>query len=303
MTAADDVIIVGEGYAGLSCAAECVKLGLKVMSVEAGLFGGLIVNVNELEQFAEAGGLSGMDQAATLAAGNRRAGVKRIAAEVRAVVPISGGFEVMTNSGKFRSRFVVIASGARLTNLGVPGELEFHGRGVSHCADCDAPMFSNTEVIVAGAGNWALKDALLLARESSKVHVVYKGSGLTASAEFVDRVRAKPKIHLHPGLEILEVLGNARGMSGVRFIDLNGNMGEISGRALFVLEGLMANSAIAPEPVARDSDGFLKVDGILETSVSGVWAIGQVRCGFEGWLKDAVADAQLVAESVKARCG
>lgn len=300
MTSRHDLIIVGEGFAGLTCAAECVQLGLDVATFEAEFFGGLVLNVNELEQFEEAEGMSGMDRAAMLAAGNRKAGVKSTAVEVTAVVPVDGGFEVLTASGRHRSRFVVIASGARLKNLGVPGESEFQGRGVSHCADCDAPMFANTEVIVAGAGDWALKDALLLAQECAKVQVVYEGLDLTATGEFVDRVMAEPKIRLHPGLKIQQVVGNAQGMTAVRMIDAQGNTSEMAGQGLFALAGLMANSAIAPDQVARDSKGFLKVDEGLETAVAGLWAIGQVRCGFGGWLKDAVADARRAAERVKA---
>lgn len=302
MPVVDDLIIVGEGFAGLSCAAECARSGLKVTTIEAELLGGLVINVNELEQFQEAGGRSGMEQAATLAAANRKAGVKSVAAEVRTVVPVDGGFEVNTNTGKYNSRFVVIASGARLKSLGVPGELEFQGRGVSHCADCDAPMFSNAEVVVAGAGDWALKDALLLARESSTVHLVYKGSGLTACGELVDRVRAESKMQLHPGLEILEILGDAQGMTAVQVVDAEGIKSEIAAKGIFVLTGLLANSSMAPESVARDGKGFLKVDNGLETTVPGLWAIGQVRSGFGGWLNDAVADARLVAECLKARC-
>lgn len=303
MTPTYDLIVVGEGFAGLTCASEAAKLGLKVATFEAEFFGGLVVNVNELEHFDEAGGLSGMDHAGMLAAGNKKAGVKSTTDAVEAVRAVDGGFEVETGSGKQTARFVVIASGARLKKLGVPGEEEFEGRGVSHCADCDAPMFTDAEVIVAGDGDWALQDALLLARDCSAVHVVHPGPAPTACDEYVKRAKAEPKIHLHPNATVEEVLGNDRGMTGVRVRANDGAETEINAAGLFAVVGLEANSALAPAEVQRDADSYLLVNDELETAVPGLWAIGQVRSGFGGWLTNAVADARRVAKLVKARAG
>jgi len=301
MTTTYDLIVVGEGFAGLACAAEASRLGLKVASFEAGFFGGLVVNVNELEAFDEAEGLSGMDYAGTLANANRKAGVKSSNAEVSAIRAQDGGFEVVTDSATHTARFVVIASGARLKKLGVAGEAEFEGRGVSHCADCDAPMFIDQEVVVAGAGDWALQDALLLARDCSAVHLVHEEAEPTACALYLQRARAQPRIHFHARQRIEAVLGNHGGMTGVRLRDAQGTERELAAMGLFALVGLEPNSAIAPEPVQRDASGHLVVDEDLETGVPGLWAIGQVRAGFAGWLNDAVADARHAAQRIQAR--
>lgn len=298
-----DLIVVGEGVAGLTCAAEAAKLGLKVATFEAEFFGGLVVNVNELQNFDEAGGLSGMDHAGMLAMGNRKAGVKSTTAAVSAIRAVDGGFEVDTDAGRHGARFVVIASGARLKKLGVPGEEEFEGRGVSHCADCDAPMFTGADVVVAGGGDWALQDAMVLSQECSTVHVVHEGSELTACAGYIDRVKSDPKIRLHSDRAIDAVLGNDSGMTGVRLRDAQGGTSELAASGLFAVIGLEPNSGVAPVGVARDERGCLVTGKDLETAVAGLWAIGQVRSGFGGWLKDAVADARLAAGHVKARAG
>lgn len=303
MTTTHDLVVVGEGIAGLTCAGEAARLGIKVATFEAEFFGGLVVNVNELHRFDEAGGLSGMDHAATLARSNAKGGVKSINCAVNKIRVIDGGFAVDTDAGTVTSRFVVLASGARLKKLGVPGEEEYQGRGVSHCADCDAPMFTNAEVVVAGGGDWALQDAMVLAAECSVVHVVHEGAKLTACSDYVDMVRAEPKIRVLSERCIEAVLGNDGGMTGVRLRDRQGNASELAAAGLFAVVGMEPNSRVAPTEVARDPSGFLMVNGQLETAVPGLWAIGQVRAGFGGWLADAVADARHAAQQVKAGMG
>ncbi len=301
MSAAYDLIVVGEGIAGLTCAHEATQLGLKVATFEAEFFGGLVVNVNKLEHFDEASGVSGMDYAGSLASRNKKAGVKSVPSLVTAIRPVGDGFEVQAGASAHTARCVVLASGARLKKLSVPGETEFDGRGVSHCADCDGPMFTDVEVIVAGGGNWALQDALLLADECSAVHVVFEEEELSACADYIQRVKSEPKIHLHPGRTIEEVIGNDMGMTAVRTVDARGGKSEIKAAGLFALVGLEPNSALAPAEVGRDESGYLIVNQQLETDVPGVLAIGQVRAGFSGWLKDAAAEGRRAAEIVKAK--
>jgi thioredoxin reductase (NADPH) len=298
-----DLIVVGEGVAGLTCASEAAKLGLSVATYEGEFFGGLVVNVTELESFQEADGLSGLDHAAILARANAKAGVKSTQAAVNAVRPVAGGFEVASDDGIETARAVVLASGARLKKLGVPGEAEFEGRGVSHCADCDGPMFAGAEVVVAGGNDWAFQDALLLARECPAVHLVHEGAQATACPEYVKRVQTEARIRAWPETMVEEVLGSATGMTGVRLRHANGSAHELPCAGLFVMVGLEPNSAMAPEGARRDASGFLQVRADLETDVPGIWAIGQVRSGFGGWLRHATEESRHAAQMVKARLG
>jgi thioredoxin reductase (NADPH) len=313
-----DLIVVGQGMAGLTCAGDAARLGLRVAHFESEFCGGLVANVVELERFDEADGLSGMDHAMTLARDNMKVGVANRAARVHAVRVVhavsgaEGGFEVDADDGTHRARAVVLATGARLAELSVPGEKEYEGRGVSHCADCDGPLFAGAEVVVVGAGDWALQEALLLARDCAAVHVVHAESRPSAGAEALARARAEPKIRWHTGLRVAAIAGNAQGMTGVRLVGAAdathaagaaGPAGELAAAGLFPLAGLVPNGEIAPEAVQRDDSGHLQVGDTCETAVPSLWAIGQVRAGFGGWLSDAVADGRQVAQAIKNRLG
>ncbi|MDQ6685487.1 MAG: NAD(P)/FAD-dependent oxidoreductase [Pseudomonadota bacterium] len=298
-----DLIVIGQGVAGLTCAAEAAGLGLRVANFEGEFAGGLVANVNELQRFDEAEGASGMDYSLLLLKSNIKAGVTHLPAQASSIRAIEGGFAVESDEGALTARAVVLATGARLQKLGVPGEDEYEGRGVSHCADCDGPLFAGQVVVVAGGGDWALQDALLLARESAHVHIVFDAAEPSACAESRARAQAEPTIELHPGCTIERVLGDANGMTGVRLRSGDGTTVELASAGLFALPGLEANSAIAPAAARRDAGGALCVDDVCETDVPGLWAIGQVRAGFAGWLSDAVADARAVARAIKNRLG
>lgn len=291
-----DVIVIGEGVSGLACAGHARRAGLSVATFESNLFGGLVLNVNELDGYP--GSESGTLLASELMQASSDAGVASIQEEVTAVSSAGGGFEIAAG-GVYGARQVVIASGARLKKLGVPGEREFEGRGVSSCADCDAPMFQNEEVVVVGGGDSALQEALVLAKFCSRVHIVHRGDRLRAQKHLAERAGADPKISFMWKTTVEAVLG-AKMVEKVR-VRRNGTTEEIAAAGVFAYVGLEPNAACAPSGSRRDGDGRLVTNDALETSTPGVWAIGAVRAGYSGLLRDAVIEAQRVAEAVRDR--
>lgn len=294
-----DLIVVGEGVAGLTCAGHAARAGLKVATFESTLFGGLVLNVNELDGYP--GQESGTNLASELMTASAEAGVTSIQEEVSAIRPAGAAFEVVTGSGdKYGARQVVIASGARLKKLGVPGEDEFEGRGVSHCADCDAPMYMSEEAIVVGGGDSAMQEALVLAKFCSKVRVVHRGDRLRAQKHLAEQAGANPKISILWRTTVDAILGGKM-VEKVRVRDAGGKTEEIPCAGVFAYIGLEPNAAFAPSGISRDTGGQLVTDDALETAMKGIWAIGAVRAGYSGLLKDAAAEGERAAQAVRER--
>jgi len=291
-----DLIVIGEGVSGLACAGHARRAGLSVATFESTLFGGLVLNVNELDGYP--GAESGTNLASELMQANSDAGVASIQEEVAAVRPAGGAFEVAAD-GVYSARQVVIATGARLKKLGVPGEDEYEGRGVSRCADCDAPMFQNEDVIVVGGGDSALQEALVLAKFCRKVHIVHRGSRFRARQHFVERADTNPRISVMWNTTVEAILG-AKMVEKVR-VRRDGNTEEIASAGVFAYVGLEPNAACAPSGVGRDGRGHLVTNSAFETSMAGVWAIGAVRAGYSGLLRDAAAEARKAAEGIVKR--
>jgi thioredoxin reductase (NADPH) len=293
-----DLIVIGEGISGLTCAGHAVRAGLKVATLEANLFGGLVLNVNELHGYP--GAESGTDLASGLMQANAEAGVTSIQEPVTAIRSSGQEFEVAAG-GTYGARQVVIASGARLRKLGVPGEKEFEGRGVSSCADCDAPMFQNEDVAVVGGGDSALQEALVLAKFCRKVHIVHRGSRFRAQKHFTDHAAAEPKISIIWNTTVEAILG-AKMVEKVR-LKRDGKTEEFAAAGVFAYVGLEPNAAFAPSGIGRDEHGFLVANAACETGVAGIWAVGAVRAGYSGLLIDAALEARKVAERIARHLG
>jgi thioredoxin reductase (NADPH) len=295
-----DVIVIGEGVAGLAAAGEAVRAGLKVASLEQQLFGGLVINVNELEPAPPGRPHSGAELAAEMMQQNAEAGVTSLPETVTGLRVDGDRVAVTTESGTHTARHVIVASGARLKKLGVPGEEEFEGRGVSTCADCDGPMYQNEDAIVVGGGDSAFQEALVLAQYCRRVILVHRGDTFRATPHFVEQVKANGKVTMMRKASVDAILGGKM-VEKARVKHSDGRTEELACAGVFAYVGLEPNAGFLPAEVERDERGFVRTNAALLTAVPRISAIGAVRSGFGGTLTDAFDEARRAVASVGAR--
>jgi thioredoxin reductase (NADPH) len=298
-----DVAVIGGGISGLTAAHHATLAGASVGHfIEDGMPGGLVMNVGALDGWPSAQPVGGAELAAGLLAQNEPLGVTMLPSRIDRVEG-AGAIKTLTGpDGIWRAHQVIVATGATLKPLDVPGAQELMGRGVSQCAWCDGGLYRDADVVVAGGGDSALSEAIHLAQFARSVTIVTRGEMFRARRRYVSRVADDAKFQLRWESEVVEVLGE-KGVEGVRVRDRQGGGEEVvpcSG--LFVFVGLMPNASLLGPDVKRDPSGFIQTDQTFETSMPGVFAIGALRAGYGGRLTHAVAEATVAAERAASGC-
>ena len=297
-----DIAVIGGGIAGLTAAHHAALAGASVGHFIAdGMPGGLVMNVGALDGWPAAGSAGGAELAAGLLGRNEELGVSLVPSRIDSIEGAAGK-TLSGPDGTWRARQVIVATGASLRTLAVPGAERLAGRGVSQCAWCDGGLYRGAEVVVAGGGDAALSEAIHLAEFARSITIVTRGEMFRARRSYVSRVADDERFKLRWASEIVEVLGD-QGVEGVRMRDNEAGSEEIVGSSgLFVFVGLEANAGPLPADVVRDERGFVVTDANFETASPGVFAIGAVRSGYGGRLTQAVAEATTAAERAAARC-
>jgi thioredoxin reductase (NADPH) len=298
-----DVAVVGGGIAGLTAAHHAALGGVSVGHfAEPELLGGLVVNVGALDGYPAAGTPSGVELAVGLTEANAGLGVNSIASRIDAIES-AGAMKVLRGAGAvWRARQVIVATGARLKPLAVPGAERLTGRGVSQCAWCDGALYRDADVVVAGGGDAALSEALHLAQFARSITIITRGETFRARQHYVTRAAEDERFQFRWGCEITEVLGDSV-VDGVRIREHGSNTDEVLAcTGLFVFVGLEPSAGLLDTTVGRDQRGFLRTDDRLETSMPGVLAIGAVRAGYGGRLTNAVSEATMAGELAARRC-
>lgn len=296
-----DIAIVGGGIAGLTAASHAMRRGMAPCMFEPQPgFGGQVATVNHIDDWPATGPVSGVELAAGLAAGLSHEIVEIHNEPVLRVEREGGMLRVSSASGSVRARCVVAASGARLRALGVAGEEQLRGKGVSQCADCDGGFFRNQNVVVVGGGDAALQEALVLAETSATVTIVAR-SRLKARSAYVERAAGKTNVRFVWDSTVDAIHGR-EGVTGVRLRNvLTGATSDLPCSGVFPFIGVEPQAAYLPASVKRDAAGCVVTDAQLRTSLEGVFAIGAVRAGYGGDLVSAAGEAaQAVAVAARA---
>ena len=293
-----DLIVIGAGVAGLTASKLAAQQGYSTLNIESFVFGGLVLNINELD--GEPHG-SGAEYSSNLLMEISDLGVESINEAVTGLQQNGDAISVTTDQGSHSARAVVIASGAHLKKLGVPGEAEFQDRGVAHCADCDGPMYQGQTVVVVGGGDSALQEALVLAQFAAEVRLVHRGTTFRAQKHLADAVAAKDNIKVQWNT-VVEKISGAEGVQSVQ-VNSGGQKNEIACSGIFAYVGLKPNSDFTPVGVKREVDGLIITDDAMQTGMKNVLAIGAVRSGYGGRLTQAIAEAGTAVATLKQMLG
>jgi thioredoxin reductase (NADPH) len=296
-----DAIIVGQGYAGLKTASLAAAKGLKVAAVEAMFPGGLVMNINELHPAPEGEAPCGPELTGGLAMENMDNVAHNVTdAEVTEISRAGSGlWRVKAGAETLEGKVVVIATGARLRKLGVAGEAELEGRGVSSCADCDGPLYQGKQAVIVGGGDAAFQEAVALAIYAGEITILVRGDAPRARQELVDAVAALPNVSVVSNATVEEILGSpSEGVTAVRIAEQDAGTRDLPCSAVFAFIGLEPASEFLPADVTRDGSGAVATSDGLETNIPGLYAIGAVRSGFGGLLSDAAVDAERVVAAL-----
>lgn len=283
MADAYDVVVAGGGLAGLTAGLTAARAGRSAHVLTGGIPGGLLLNIEHIEGLpATEEVLAGYDLCPAAQEQAEAAGAEVSMATLESMSENADGWVLHTDEGELHARAVILATGARFRQLGVPGEERLVGHGVSTCASCDAPLLRGRTAVVVGGGDSALQEALVLADAVERVIVLVRDGELCAQASFQARAAEHPKIEIRHGAVVEELLGDET-LAAVRVRDTGtGAVEELEAAAIFPFIGLEANSDPADGRIARDGQGRLVTDGALRTALPGVFAAGLVRSGAAG---------------------
>lgn len=295
-----DVIIIGAGPAGLTAGLYTSRARLRTLILEKETIGGELMNRDLIENYpGYPDGVQGPTLGSNMTTQVMNLGTKIRFDEVKQIV-IEGTENVVEASQEnYLGKVIILAGGAHPRKLGVPGEEQLAGKGVFYCATCDGPSFANKVVAVAGGGNSGITEALFLARFVSRVIVVEVQPYLTADKILQERLLSKPKIEVKCGHGIKAIRGDEH-VKSLEVVDIKTGQESVLGvDGILVHIGLEANTNYLVGAVPFDEKGQVLVNEVMETTVPGVFAAGDIRHNSPMQIATAVGDGAIAALSAE----
>ncbi|MDA0769172.1 MAG: FAD-dependent oxidoreductase [Chloroflexi bacterium] len=291
-----DVIIVGGGVAGLTAGLYTSRAGLKTLLLERMMPGGQVINADIIENFPGfPDGISGAEIGPLIQDQAGRYGMAIQMGEVDGIVRTDGGWKASAYGSEYTARAIIMAGGSTLRKLGVPGEEELHGAGVSYCATCDGGFFMNEVVGVVGGGDSALDEALVLTEFASEVILFVRGDAFSGQKIYQDRVLAHDKIEVRWNTTVDSIMGEGQ-VEGVGVTDIaSGETSRVDLSGVFIYVGLEPNSDYLSDLLPLDGGGHIPTDIWMRTSVEGIFAAGDIRQNSAAQLITSAGDGATAA--------
>ena len=297
-----DVIIVGAGPAGLCAAMYAGRGMLKTLLLERGAPGGELLNTDLIEDYIGFESVKGWELAQKMTEHAKKFGAEIVTDTVDRIRKVAdGSFEVVTARGwVHRAPAVILTAGGTPVKLGVPGEKEYAGKGVSYCAVCDGAFFKDEVLAVIGGGDAAVEEADYLTRYASKVYIVHRRDELRASKILQERAFANPKIEVIWNKRVLEIVGGEKGVDHLVLEDTatrKHSRPKVGG--VFIFIGFTPNTKLVEGHFKHDAGGYFVTDERMMTSIPGLFVAGDVRSQLTRQITTAVGDATTAAIAVE----
>jgi len=272
------VIIVGSGLDGLPAGLFYARYGLSTLILESTIPGGHLINIEKIEDFPGfPDGIAGYDLCPTVQRQAADQGAEFQRAEISSLEAQDRLWSVISDEERHRAKAIIVATGSKLKNLGVPGEEKLMGRGVSHCASCDGPLYDGQVVGVVGGGDSALQEALTLSNFAEQVLLFHNSEKFSAQNSYRQRVLDNSKIVPRYKTAVEEILGDDV-VTGVQVRNVtSGEISQVDLAGLFVYVGLQPNTEFLRSVLKLGDTGHVPTDGSMKTARDGLYAVGDIR--------------------------
>ena len=292
-----DVIVIGAGPGGLTAGLYDSRANLSVLILDRGIYGGQMNNTAEVENYPGFKSILGPDLAEKMYQGATQFGAEYAYGSVEKVEVNGDLKQVITDSETYEAPVVIIATGSQYRKLGVEGEAEYAGRGVSYCAVCDGAFFKDQPLAVIGGGDSAVEEGVYLAKLASNVNIIHRRDQLRAQKILQERAFANDKIDFTWDTVVTKINGDGQKVTSVSTHNKKtGEDGELKVNGVFIYVGVIPLSEPFKELGITDEQGWIKTDELMQTSLPGVYAIGDVRAKELRQITTAVGDGSIAGQ-------
>lgn len=294
-----DVVVIGAGPGGMTAALYAARANLNVAMLDRGIYGGQMNNTDDIENYPGFTTIKGPELGEKMYQGSVKAGVNFVYGDVQNVTVDDQQMKhIQTDSDELVASAVIIATGSNNRKLGVPGEEKFSGKGVSYCAVCDGSFFKGKNVTVVGGGDSAISEGLYLANVTDGVNVIHRRDQLRAQKVLQNRAFDNDKIDFTWNTSVTEILGDENHVTGVKIH--NNQVGDdttLDTDGVFVYVGNFPNSQIFNNFNITDQAGWIITNDQMETTIPGIYAIGDVRQKQLRQITTAVGDGGIAGQN------
>ncbi|MGT2960726.1 thioredoxin-disulfide reductase [Streptococcus caballi] len=294
-----DTLIIGSGPAGMTAALYAARSNLKVGIIEQGAPGGQMNNTFEIENYPGYEHISGPELSMKMYEPLEKFQVENIYGIVQKIEVDGNVKRVITEDNSYESKTIILATGAKYRLLGAPGEEEYTSRGVSYCAVCDGAFFRNQDLLVVGGGDSAVEEAIYLTQFAKSVTIVHRRDELRAQKVIQDRAFANEKIKFIWDSVVKEIKGNDIKVSSVMVENVKtGELSEHEFGGVFIYVGMNPVTSMVADLAITDDAGWVLTDDKMQTSLSGIFAVGDVRQKDLRQITTAVGDGAIAGQGV-----